>query len=121
MSVLMVPKDDVVFPSLGGQVCAWIEENHPARWCKMRGAFMGKGLKTSFDETNHVVIVTVTRIGVMNIERLQKSDVKPSVMPDLRPFLSWHDYSAGTGRLTPGCTTISPQLSYRILPWKDAL
>jgi len=27
MTVLMVPKDKIAFPSLGGQVCAWIEEN----------------------------------------------------------------------------------------------
>jgi phage terminase large subunit-like protein len=27
MSVLMVPRDESVWPSLGGQVCAWIEEN----------------------------------------------------------------------------------------------
>ena len=27
MSVLMVPKDKTSYPSLGGQVCAWIEEN----------------------------------------------------------------------------------------------
>ncbi len=27
MTVLMVPKDKTAFPSLGGQVCAWIEEN----------------------------------------------------------------------------------------------
>lgn len=27
MSVLMVPKDQTPYPSLGGQVCAWIEEN----------------------------------------------------------------------------------------------
>ncbi len=27
MSVLMVPKDEIVYPSLGAQVCAWIEEN----------------------------------------------------------------------------------------------
>jgi len=27
MSVLMIPKDKLVYPSLGGQVCAWIEEN----------------------------------------------------------------------------------------------
>ncbi len=27
MTVLMVPKDKIVFPSLGAQVCAWIEEN----------------------------------------------------------------------------------------------
>lgn len=27
MTVLMVPKDTTVYPSLGGQVCAWIEDN----------------------------------------------------------------------------------------------
>jgi phage terminase large subunit-like protein len=27
MSVLMVPKDEISYPSLGGQVCAWIEDN----------------------------------------------------------------------------------------------
>ncbi|NMC84300.1 MAG: terminase [Anaerolineaceae bacterium] len=27
MSVLMVPKDKIVYPSLGSQVCIWIEEN----------------------------------------------------------------------------------------------
>jgi phage terminase large subunit-like protein len=27
MSVLMVPRDEKAYPSLGGQVCAWIEEN----------------------------------------------------------------------------------------------
>jgi phage terminase large subunit-like protein len=27
MTVLMVPRDEIKYPSLGGQVCAWIEEN----------------------------------------------------------------------------------------------
>ena len=27
MTTLMVPKDEIRYPSLGGQVCAWIEEN----------------------------------------------------------------------------------------------
>lgn len=52
---------------------------------------MRKRLVPSFDETNNVVIVTVTWISMMNVKSLQKAHVKLGVMPDLRPFLSWHD------------------------------
>ncbi|EKD87945.1 MAG: Gp2, partial [uncultured bacterium] len=27
MTVLMIPKDTIAYPSLGAQVCSWIEEN----------------------------------------------------------------------------------------------
>jgi hypothetical protein len=52
---------------------------------------MCKRLETSFNETNNVVIVTVTWISMMNVKSPQKSYVKLGVMPDLRPFLSWHN------------------------------
>ncbi len=50
--------------------------------------FMGKRLETSFNETNNIVVVTVTWISVMNVRSLQKFHVKLGVMPDVRPFLS---------------------------------
>src|SRR5437762_8480630 len=53
--------------------------------------FMCKRLEASFNETNNVVIVTVTWISMMNVKSLQKPHVKLGIMPDLRPFLSWHD------------------------------
>jgi hypothetical protein len=56
-------------------------------------AFVGKGLETSFNEANNVVIVTVTWISMMNVKSLQKPHIKLGIMPDFGPFLHWHDAS----------------------------
>ena len=54
---------------------------------------MSKRLETAFDQANHVVIVTVARVGMLHVKSLQKLHVKLGMMPDVRPFLYWHDRS----------------------------
>src|SRR5215207_6763215 len=50
-----------------GMDCPWIDENHPTGWSLMFCALMGKGLTPTFNEANHIIVVTMPRIGVLNI------------------------------------------------------
>ncbi len=78
---------------LAGMYCARVDQDHAARGSEMFFTFMGKGLEPSFDQPDDVVIVTVARIGMVNVKSLQKLHGKLGVIPDLRPFLSCHNRS----------------------------
>src|SRR6266487_4332651 len=68
-----------------------IDQDDSSCWRHMLCALVGKRLMTSLNEGNHIIVVTVTRISMLNIISVQKSNIELGVMPDFRPFLGLHN------------------------------
>lgn len=60
-----------------------IDQNQTARRCIVFAALMGKGLITLFAHTDHIVIVSVPSIGLVNIKSVEQSQIKLGIMPAL--------------------------------------
>ena len=90
--------ETVFVDSLPGMGRARIDQDYSTGGRKMFDTLVCKRLETSFDETNDIVIVTVTWKCMLNIRGLQELHVKPWVIPDLGPFLSQHDSFTTRGR-----------------------
>ena len=70
----------VVIDRLAGMHGIRIDQNNPPRRREMFVAFVSKRLATSLNETDHVIIVTVPRKGMLDVKRLQMSHVELRIM-----------------------------------------
>ena len=56
-------------------------------------ALVRKRLTASCNQTDHIIIMTMPRIGVLDIISMQKLNIELGVMRDFRPFLGLHHHS----------------------------
>src|SRR5215207_1539829 len=78
------------FPGMGS---IRVDQDQTTRRCEIFCAFVRKRLATMLNEADHIIVMAMTRIGMLNVMRVQKPEIKLGIVPDFRPFLCLHHIS----------------------------
>jgi hypothetical protein len=70
-----------------------IDQDQAAGARKVLCTFVRKGLAALLDNTDDIIVVTMSRVGMLDVIRVQQLNIELRVMPDFRPFSRLHDGS----------------------------